>query len=103
MADLTENQINLLEAAKKSNGGGVRASAFWSEDLEAMLHEGFIEPKKGNVTSVSLYVITRAGREALECRSKGPYQFQQQPFQQLTIQELVSKEASKPDLPPWEL
>lgn len=64
--ELKPSDVSVLEAAKKSNGGGIRLYPANKAIIDRLVKAGLLTPKRGNVTSVELYVITRNGRAALE-------------------------------------
>lgn len=63
MSDLKRTDIALLEAAKKSNGGGVQAARTPVATQRRMLDAGLLKRKPGESW---MLIITKAGREALE-------------------------------------
>lgn len=68
--DLNQTEIALLGEAQRSNGGGIRYLPSNGKAIGKLVTAGLLAPKKGNVTTVELYVITRAGRLELLARQQ---------------------------------
>jgi hypothetical protein len=66
--ELTKGDYALLGEAQRSNGGGIRCLPSNGKMIGRLMALDLLAPKKGNVTSVELYVITRKGREVLRDR-----------------------------------
>lgn len=68
--ELTQGDYALLAEAQRSNGGGIRRLHTNKGIIDKLYSLELLTPKKGNVTSVELYVITRAGRLELHARQQ---------------------------------
>lgn len=99
---MNQDEINILNAAKASNGGGIQDIKYAKTLVDRMVRSGYLTIKKGSKKTLMgghLLVITRQGREQLERADSR------------TVYELIADEGRKVqrespihlcNAPPWE-